>query len=768
MSMLCSRCKKRVAVVFMTRMENGKTINEGLCLQCAKELGIGPVNELMEKMGITDDEIENMNDQLMGMMDEDGEEIDLDSDSDDSDFVPGGAQTFPFLQNMFGKMNGAAGQNPKETPEKKTRRPDKREKKAPKRKFLEAYCTDLTQKARDGQLDRIIGRDEEIYRVVQILNRRTKNNPCLIGEPGVGKTAIAEGIAQQIASGTVPLKLKDKEIHLLDMTALVAGTQFRGQFESRVKGLIDEVRALGNIILFIDEVHNLVGAGDAEGSMNAANILKPALSRGEIQVIGATTFGEYRKYIEKDSALERRFQPVTVNEPSIEDAVRVIEGIRSYYEKYHRVTVSPEMARNMVVLSERYINDRFLPDKAIDLLDEACSCAALRNKEMAEYDELNKKLLTSRQRVEELESDPEHLDYEQLAKIKADQLQMAARLDELEPKALGAAVTSEDVAKVIELWTGIPASKIKESELNKVARLEETLKKKIIGQDEAVELVASAVRRSRVQISARRRPASFIFVGPTGVGKTELVRVLSQELFDSTDPLIRLDMSEFMEKHSVSRIVGAPPGYVGYDEAGQLTEKVRRRPYSVILFDEIEKAHPDVMNILLQILDEGKLTDAHGRTVSFENTVIVMTSNAGSEQKESTVGFTKNEAQARKDHTYKELSQFLRPEFLGRIDEIVTFRQLDEKDYEKIAALMLQELVEPMKEKGITFGWDEAVLALIAKEAYGNKSGARDLRRVIRRQVEDPICTLLVEQIDGQVALIKAIDKDGKIEIVSA
>lgn len=768
MSMLCSRCKKRVAVVFMTRMENGKTINEGLCLQCAKELGIGPVNELMEKMGITDDEIENMNDQLMGMIDENGEEIDSDLDPDDPDFVPGGAQTFPFFQNMFGKMNGASGQNPQDPAEKRTRRPEKKGKKEPKRKFLEAYCTDLTQKARDGQLDNIIGRDEEIYRVVQILNRRTKNNPCLIGEPGVGKTAIAEGIAQRIAAGRVPLKLKDKEIHLLDMTALVAGTQFRGQFESRVKGLIDEIRSLGNIILFIDEVHNLVGAGDAEGSMNAANILKPALSRGEIQVIGATTFSEYRKYIEKDSALERRFQPVTVNEPSIEDAVKVIEGIRGYYEKYHRVTVSPEMARSMVVLSERYINDRFLPDKAIDLLDEACSCAALRNKEMAEYDELNKKLLTSRQRVEELESDPEHLDYEQLAKIKADQLQMAAKLDELKPMALGAEVTSEDVAKVIELWTGIPASKIKESELNKVARLEETLKKKIIGQDEAVELVASAVRRSRVQISARRRPASFIFVGPTGVGKTELVRVLSQELFDSTDPLIRLDMSEFMEKHSVSRIVGAPPGYVGYDEAGQLTEKVRRRPYSVILFDEIEKAHPDVMNILLQILDEGKLTDAHGRTVSFENTVIVMTSNAGSEWKESTVGFTKNEAQARKDHTYKALSQFLRPEFLGRIDEIVTFRQLDEKDYEKIAALMLQELVEPMKEKGITFGWDEAVLALIAKEAYGNKSGARDLRRVIRRQVEDPICTLLVEQVNGQVALVKAIDKDGKIEIVSA
>ncbi len=770
MNMLCSRCKKRVAVVFMTRMENGKTINEGLCLQCARELGIGPVNELMEKMGITDDEIENMNDQLMGMMEENEEGLEnsdgADEGSGESGFIPGGAQTFPFLQNMFGGMNRSS--EPRQNPQDRSKKAEKKEKKAPKRKFLEAYCTDLTQKARDGRLDHIIGRDEEIYRVVQILNRRTKNNPCLIGEPGVGKTAIAEGIAQRIASGTVPLKLKDKEIHLLDMTALVAGTQFRGQFESRVKGLIDEVRTLGNIILFIDEVHNLVGAGDAEGSMNAANILKPALSRGEIQVIGATTFGEYRKYIEKDSALERRFQPVTVNEPSIEDAVKVIEGIRGYYEAYHRVSVTPEMARNMVVLSERYINDRFLPDKAIDLLDEACSCAALRNKEMAEYDELNKKLSDSHKTAEEMEGDPEHLDYEQLAKIKADQLQIAAKMDELKPKALGAQVTSEDVAKVIELWTGIPASKIKESELNKVARLEETLKKRIIGQDEAVELVASAVRRSRVQISGRRRPASFLFVGPTGVGKTELVRVLSQELFDSTDPLIRLDMSEFMEKHSVSRIVGAPPGYVGYDEAGQLTEKIRRRPYSVVLFDEIEKAHPDVMNILLQILDEGKLTDAHGRKVSFENTVIVMTSNAGSEQKESTVGFTKNEAMARKDHAYKALSQFLRPEFLGRIDEIVTFRQLDEKDYEKIAELMLKELVEPMKEKGITFGWEDAVLALIAKKAYGNKSGARDLRRVIRREVEDPICMLLVEQVNGQIALVKVLDEEGAIKVVSA
>jgi len=765
MNMMCSRCKKRVAVVFMTRMENGQTVNEGLCLQCARELGIGPVNELMDKMGITEEEMDNMNEQLMSMMDSEG--ADFEADPDDPDFMPGGAQTFPFLQQMFGNFGQQQGSAPSSNEPKKEKKA-KKEKKEPKRKFLEAYCSDLTGKARAGRLDRIIGRDEEIYRVVQILNRRTKNNPCLIGEPGVGKTAVAEGIAQRIASGDVPLKLQDKEIHLLDMTALVAGTQFRGQFESRIKGLIDEVKSLGNIILFIDEVHNLVGAGDAEGSMSAANILKPALSRGEIQVIGATTFGEYRKHIEKDTALERRFQPVTVNEPSIEEAVKVIDGIRGYYEEYHRVKVSPELARSMVVLSERYISDRFLPDKAIDLLDEACSCAALRNKEMAEYDLTERKILSARQKIEEMENDPEKQDFEKLAQLKSEQMQLQAKLTQLEPQALGAEVTTEDVAKVIELWTGIPASKIKESELSKVARLEETLKKKIIGQDEAVELVASAVRRSRVQITARRRPASFIFVGPTGVGKTELVRVLSQELFDSTDPLIRLDMSEFMEKHSVSRIVGAPPGYVGYDEAGQLTEKVRRRPYSVILFDEIEKAHPDVMNILLQILDEGKLTDAHGRTVSFENTVVVMTSNAGSDWKESTVGFAKDVSQAQKDHTYKALNQFLRPEFLGRVDEIVSFRQLDEKDFAKIAALMLQELVEPMKEKGITFGWDEAVLELIAKEAFGNKSGARDLRRVIRRKVEDPVCTLLVDRINEPVALVKVIEKDGKIDIACA
>ena len=769
--MVCIRCQKRPAIIFVQRMENGQMKNEGYCLHCARELHIKPVEDLMKQFGMSDEDMDNMEDRMENMMQELGDGSGSmnpfsmmmnmgqprEDDDGDEDLMPGSSATFPL------SMNGGTQEAPKGD-----KKPGRNGKKPPRRKFLDTYCENLTRKAKEGKLDDIIGRDREIYRTIQILSRRQKNNPCLIGEAGVGKTAIAEGIAERIAKGDVPAGLKEKEIYLLDLTSLVAGTQFRGQFEQRVKGLLSEVKAAGNVILFIDEIHTITSAGESEGAMNAGNILKPALSRGEIQVIGATTFNEYRKYIEKDQALERRFQPVRVEEPSVSDTLAVMNGIKHYYEEHHHVQVPADVLSAAVTLSERYITDRYLPDKAIDLLDEACSCAALRNKEMAEYDELNKKLLTSRQRVEELESDPEHLDYEQLAKIKADQLQMAAKLDELKPMALGAEVTSEDVAKVIELWTGIPASKIKESELNKVARLEETLKKKIIGQDEAVELVASAVRRSRVQISARRRPASFIFVGPTGVGKTELVRVLSQELFDSTDPLIRLDMSEFMEKHSVSRIVGAPPGYVGYDEAGQLTEKVRRRPYSVILFDEIEKAHPDVMNILLQILDEGKLTDAHGRTVSFENTVIVMTSNAGSEWKESTVGFTKNEAQARKDHTYKALSQFLRPEFLGRIDEIVTFRQLDEKDYEKIAALMLQELVEPMKEKGITFGWDEAVLALIAKEAYGNKSGARDLRRVIRRQVEDPICTLLVEQVNGQVALVKAIDKDGKIEIVSA
>ncbi len=757
--MLCSRCKRRPAVVFMTRMEGTETINEGLCLKCAKELGIKPVDDMMKQMGITDEELEDMSNQLMDIM---GDE--------DNGFEPGGSQTFPFLQNLFGDQAAKQPENPgvpgRQNPAQPNGKAGKKEK---KRKYLDNYCENLTQKAKDGKLDRIIGRDQEIYRVVQILNRRTKNNPCLIGEPGVGKTAIAEGIALRIAQGNVPAKLADKEIHLLDLTALVAGTQFRGQFESRVKGLVDEVKACGNIILFIDEVHNLVGAGDSEGSMNAANILKPALSRGEIQVIGATTFNEYRKYIEKDSALERRFQPVTVNEPSIADTIEVLKGVKEYYENYHHVKVPDSIVRSAAVLSERYINDRYLPDKAIDLLDEACSCASLASKDLAEYDGLSRKLADLIVKREEINSATDSVDYEKLAETKADILRVEARRNELQDKVDALTVTQDDLAKVIELWTGIPASKIRENELRRVAGLEETLKKKIIGQDEAVELVAAAVRRSRVQISPRRRPASFIFVGPTGVGKTELVKVLSRELFDTADPLIRLDMSEFMEKHSVSRIVGSPPGYVGYDEAGQLTEKVRRRPYSVVLFDEIEKAHPDVLNILLQILDEGRITDAHGRTVSFENTVLVMTSNAGSNLKENALGFNKQQDEVAKDRVMKALGDFLRPEFLGRVDEIVVFRQLNEQDFQKIAALLLDEFKEPMKEKGIEFGYDEAALALIAQKAYGHKSGARDIRRIIRKEVEDKIALLLVEKGEDNVSqIMKLTAKDGKFEILQA
>ena len=778
--MLCSRCKKRMAVVFITRMEGDKSVNEGLCLKCAKELNIKPVTDLMDKMGITDEQLDAMDDQMNGLLDSFGDSFDM-----------GGAQSMPFMQmfNMpaqrgeedeeedgeYPQDELADGQmEPYESGEEqesqmggarnlsaKERRQQEKERK--KYKFLSAHCENLTLKAKDGKIDRIVGRDKEIERVIQILNRRTKNNPCLIGEPGVGKTAIAEGIAQRLADGNVPAMLQGKELYLLDMTSLVAGTQFRGQFESRVKGLLDDVRKVGNAILFIDEVHSLVGAGDAEGSMNAANILKPALSRGEIQVIGATTFDEYRKHIEKDAALERRFQPVTVDQPTIEQTVEILKGIKKYYEDFHRVIVTDDIARRAVLYSERYINDRFLPDKAIDLLDEACSCANLRNKVLAQYDEYNRQIGVYQHVIDSEEQKEKDIDYEKLAENKAKVLQLQNQADSIRQEALSQKVTDEDLAKVVELWTGIPASKIQESELQRVAGLEEALKKRIIGQDEAVRLVSAAVRRSRVQISKKRRPASFIFVGPTGVGKTELVKALSEELFDQQNPLIRLDMSEFMEKHSVARIIGAPPGYVGYDEAGQLTEKVRRRPYSVVLFDEIEKAHPDVMNILLQILDEGKITDAQGRVVSFESTVIVMTSNCGSEQRSASLGFNKTPSDIARERVMQSLSEFLRPEFLGRVDEIVIFNQLTEEDFVKIAALMLGELKEPLADKGITLVWEDKALRLLAHKAHGKQGGARDLRRLIRKEVEDKICSLLVDRYQNQPAGISIGAEDDKV-----
>ena len=769
-----------MAVVFITRMEGDKSVNEGLCLKCAKELNIKPVTDLMDKMGITDEQLDAMDDQMNGLLDSFGDSFDM-----------GGAQSMPFMQmfNMTAQRGEedeeedgeypqdelADGQmEPYESGEEqesqmggarnlsaKERRQQEKERK--KYKFLSAHCENLTLKAKDGKIDRIVGRDKEIERVIQILNRRTKNNPCLIGEPGVGKTAIAEGIAQRLADGNVPAMLQGKELYLLDMTSLVAGTQFRGQFESRVKGLLDDVRKVGNAILFIDEVHSLVGAGDAEGSMNAANILKPALSRGEIQVIGATTFDEYRKHIEKDAALERRFQPVTVDQPTIEQTVEILKGIKKYYEDFHRVIVTDDIARRAVLYSERYINDRFLPDKAIDLLDEACSCANLRNKVLAQYDEYNRQIGVYQHVIDSEEQKEKDIDYEKLAENKAKVLQLQSQADSIKQEALGQKVTDEDLAKVIELWTGIPASKIQESELQRVAGLEEALKKRIIGQDEAVRLVSAAVRRSRVQISKKRRPASFIFVGPTGVGKTELVKALSEELFDQQNPLIRLDMSEFMEKHSVARIIGAPPGYVGYDEAGQLTEKVRRRPYSVVLFDEIEKAHPDVMNILLQILDEGKITDAQGRVVSFESTVIVMTSNCGSEQRSASLGFNKTPSDIARERVMQSLSEFLRPEFLGRVDEIVIFNQLTEEDFVKIAALMLGELKEPLADKGITLVWEDKALRLLAHKAHGKQGGARDLRRLIRKEVEDKICSLLVDRYQNQPAGISIGAEDDKV-----
>jgi len=758
---MCSKCHKRPAVVFLTPSTDvGES--RGLCLICAKELGIKPVNDLLDQMGITDEQMEAMESELTDMIEEnqdDSGEGENDSENNLSGFVPGGAATFPFIQNIY-----PGGSNSPEQVQngESNKRAAPKEKHKTKRKHLDAYCTNLTARAKAQQIDAVIGREKEIARVIQILSRRTKNNPCLIGEPGVGKTAVAEGLALRIAGGNVPAALRKKEIHLLDLTALVAGTQFRGQFESRIKGLLEEVKTEGNIILFIDEVHNLVGTGDAEGSMNAANILKPALSRGEIQVIGATTFTEYRKYIEKDAALERRFQPVTIAEPSIQETVDVLTGIKSYYENFHRVRVSEQIIRKIVTLSERYINDRFLPDKAIDLLDESCSCAALRNASMEQYDRNAEQLADLHTQEEELTADNVEPDYQKLAEIRMNISRLELKEKELAPAALGSQVEERDVARVIELWTGIPASRVQENELKKLAGLEQELNSKIVGQEEAVAAVSAAIRRSRVQISPRRRPASFIFVGPTGVGKTELVKVLSRELFDTPETLIRLDMSEFMEKHSVSRIIGSPPGYVGYDEAGQVTEKVRRRPYSVLLFDEIEKAHPDVMNILLQILDEGHITDAHGRNVNFENTVLVMTSNAGSEKKEGTLGFARNETDVSRERALKALSDFLRPEFISRVDEIIVFRPLKEDDYEKIAHLMLDEYVATLKERGTRFVYDEKATRWLAQNAIGGKSGARDLRNLIRRKVEDRIASILVENGSDSLAGIAVTADDEK------
>ena len=753
--MLCSRCKKRQAVVFISTIQGNDKRDEGLCLICAKELGVPQVNDYLEKMGISDEDLEESYKMIFG--DVDGEsDSDADSGADD-DFTPGGAGTMmPFFKRFAANKDSQTESEKQDLKDDKKHNKKKDEK---KRKFLDTYCTNLTAKAKKGEIDRIIGREKEIYRVMQILSRRTKINPCIIGEPGVGKTAIAEGIAQKLADGDVPFRLQGKELYMLDLTSLVAGTQFRGQFEGRVKALIEEIKTAGNIILFIDEVHNLVGTGDSEGTMNAANILKPALSRGEVQVIGATTFNEYRKYIEKDSALERRFQPVTANEPSIEDTIELLKGIKEYYEEYHKLYVSDDILKSCAVLSERYITDRYLPDKAIDLLDEAAACASINSKELTEYEQLKKKNKALETEENNLSAETENKDYQRIAEIKTELAKNTARIDELEPMIKEVHVTENDVCKVIELWTGIPASKLLETEFKRIANLETVLKSKVVGQDEACELVAAAIKRTRVQLSARRRPASFIFVGPTGVGKTELVKVLANELFNTVDPLIRLDMSEFMEKHSVSRIIGSPPGYVGYDEAGQLTEKVRRKPYSVILFDEIEKAHPDVMNILLQILDEGKVTDAHGRTVSFENTVIAMTSNAGSSFNTSGLGFAKSEADISKDKAMKALGEFLRPEFLSRGDEVVVFKPLTLDAYKGIAGLMIGEMKEPLLEKNITLNVSDEAYELVAKKASGGKFGGRDVRKVVRKDIEDKVANIIVEA-DGNISQID-VDADG-------
>ena len=831
---LCSRCHKNVAVIFIQKMEGGTTKSEGLCLKCAKEMGIKPVEDMMQKMGISDEDLEGLTNEMMSAFGgaEGMEGLMSAEEADEDEEDEGKTATFPFLNKLFGSAQSPQAQPPeREQPRAERGDKDKKGEKQPKRKFLENYCISLTQKAADGKLDRIIGRDEEIQRTIQILNRRQKNNPCLIGEPGVGKTAIAEGLAQKIYQRDVPYKLLDKEVYLLDLTALVAGTQFRGQFESRMKGLIEEIKKLGNIILVIDEVHNIVGAGDAEGSMNAANILKPALSRGEIQVIGATTLTEYRKYIEKDSALERRFQPVMVEEPSIDDSIRIIQGIAPYYEKYHFVSISPEMCRLAVTMSERYITDRFLPDKAIDLIDEASSDVNLHNKALARTMEIDKELadiakerevmlaaandksgeafqklkqreaalLQQKERLEAmpaaegedpgvrqgriadlqrqlagvaqeravLENQASEKAYQRLAVLKSQELQLTGERDGLTAKG-DPALTVEHLARVIELWTKIPASQIQEQEYERLSRLEERLKSHIIGQDEAVKAVASAIRRGRVGIASKRKPVSFIFVGSTGVGKTELVKQLAMDMFNSPESLIRLDMSEFMEKFAVSRIIGSPPGYVGYDEAGQLTEKVRRKPYCVVLFDEIEKAHPDVLNIMLQILDDGHITDAQGRNVNFENTVIVMTSNAGSANKSAgSVGFGRTANEMGKDRAMKALGEFLRPEFINRVDEVVYFNRLTEDNFKEIAKIMLQELTDNLREKGITFTWDDSVLDYLVKKSYSAAYGARNLRRQIQKDLEDPIATKIIDSYQTPVTQIKAVGEDGKIELLA-
>ena len=772
---LCSRCKKNVAVVFISRLnEKNEQVNEGLCLKCAAQLGLPQVDEMMKRMGITPEDLDNISNEMMQAFGG-AEELPETDDGDEDDEESGKTATFPFLNRLFGN-NGNPPAQPQQPSGEGNAAPNNGGRKTEKkRKFLDNYCINLSQRARQGKLDAVIGREREIERVVQILNRRQKNNPCLIGEPGVGKTAIAEGLAQRIAAGEVPFKLRDKEVYLLDLTALVAGTQFRGQFESRMKGLIEEIRKAGNIILVIDEVHNIVGAGDAEGSMNAANILKPALSRGEIQVIGATTFNEYRKHIEKDTALERRFQPVTVNEPNIEDTLKILRGIAHYYEQFHGVSIPDGVLRQAVSLSERYITDRYLPDKAIDLIDEACSDMNLHDADINRRMELEKQLATIATELETLSSEapeeeqtPEQMDqrYARIAQLRSEQIRFQQELETIKAKGTPT-LTMDNIARVIEMWTKIPASKIKEEEFQRLSQLETRLKKHIVGQDEAVAAVAAAIRRNRVGISPKHKPVSFIFVGSTGVGKTELVKQLADDLFNAPESLIRLDMSEFMEKHSVSRIVGSPPGYVGYDEAGQLTEKIRRKPYSVVLFDEIEKAHPDVLNVLLQILDDGQITDAHGRKVNFENTVIVMTSNAGSDKAAGSVGFDKSAGDQGKERVMKALRDFLRPEFINRVDEVIYFHQLTEDNFRDIARIMLDELKTSLSEKGFGFMYDDSVVDVLVKKSYSAAYGARNLRRCIQKELEDPMANLIIDAFENPITQLKATAEDGQIKLYS-